>query len=424
MGKLQQALAYIEAGNIDKGLTLLSELEKDANEDLMYILAEAYYELGHLEKAHKIIDQLLDIYPNDGELLAYKAELLIDLDNEDEAINLLTDINEDDPAYLKAQLLLADLYQMQGFDEVAEQKLLKVNELVPDDPHVAFALGDFYLSRSDYHKSIPYFKQLYYDEENAGMFHKGEIELKLAEAFSGIGEFEEALEFYEKGLKEKTQIHALFQYGYIAFQLERYDVAIKQFQKLKELEPNYAGLYPYLAKCFEAKDMLDEALKTLKEGMEIDEFNEALYVHAAKLCFKKQDPKSGEKFLKQVIQLNPSFFEAIRTYAAFLKHEERYQDLLQLIEKYKETGEEDPLIVWYEAYCLHKEEEFEKAKERFSEAYKYFANDPDFLEDYSLFFLENGYKKDALEMMEKALQIDGSKHHLQEMAVQLQEEIY
>ncbi len=59
---------------------------------------------------------------DEGELYILAAEIAIDLDEEEDAIEWLLEIKEEDSTFLQAQLLLADLYQLQGLDEVAEDK--------------------------------------------------------------------------------------------------------------------------------------------------------------------------------------------------------------------------------------------------------------------------------------------------------------
>ena len=66
-------------------------------------------------------------------------------------------------------------------------------------------------------------------------------------------------------------------------------IAIKQFEDLKELDPDYSSLYPYLAKAYEVEGKIDEAVDALKDGLAIDQYNEQLYIHAGKLSFKRQD---------------------------------------------------------------------------------------------------------------------------------------
>lgn len=408
---IENAMKKIESGDVEKGLNELAQLEQNSDHETKYVLAETYYQLGHLEKAKHLVEELLLLYPDEGELFTFAAEILIELDEEGEAIEMLSEVKETDPAYIRAQLLLADLYQMEGLDEVAEQKLLKAAALVPEEPIISFGLGEFYLERGDYLKSIPYFKKVLHSGEK---FEQVNIELRLAEAYSGSGEFEEALIYYEKGLEEKTELHALFGYGYTAFQVGEYDQAIKQFTKLKELDPHFTSFYPYLAKCYEALNKWKEALDTLEEGIKVDEYNDELYVHAGKLSFKMQDIQAGEEFLRKVIAQNPSHFEAIRTLVAFLKEEERYEEILDLVDHLNELGEDDPLFTWYRAFAHHQLEHFVKAYESFKDAHPTFEKDSDFLEEYGRFLLEYGKRDEAIELLRKAVHIDHTKLEVKE----------
>ncbi len=92
------------------------------------------------------------MYPEESEFTVFLAELYIDLDKEDEAIEVLHDIPENDDLYVQSLLLVADLFQMQGFDDVAEQKLLKAKEMMPDEPVITFGLAELYSSKGEEQK--------------------------------------------------------------------------------------------------------------------------------------------------------------------------------------------------------------------------------------------------------------------------------
>ncbi|WP_096200924.1 tetratricopeptide repeat protein [Bacillus sp. FJAT-45350] len=418
MQQVNKVFELIEAGEVEKGLAMLENIEQDANHDTKYTIAETYFELGHIDKAKNIIDELLMLYPDEGSLYAFAAELLIDLGEEDEAIEMLLEIKEEDPAFLQGQLLLADLYQMQGLDEVAEQKLLFASKLAPEEPIIAYGLGQFYLERGDYNKSIQFFKKVLQSGET---FEHVSINLCLAEAYSATGQFEDALGYYEKGLKERTEMSAVFGYAYTAYQLEMFPLAIEQFKIVKEMDHEFSSLYPYLAKAYEAEHFLDKAMTVLEDGLKVDEYNEELYVHAGKLSFKMKDPEKGEDYLRKVIAINPSHFEAVRTLAAYLKHEEKYEDLLELVSHIKDFGETDPLLDWYEASALKEEDDYEKASVIYEEIQSQFQHDPDFLEEYGHFLLEMGERDRAIVELTKALTLDKGRIHISEFITELEQ---
>ncbi|WP_245308165.1 tetratricopeptide repeat protein [Halalkalibacter urbisdiaboli] len=413
---IEKAMDDIEAGKVEEGLSTLEKVSKTADHETKYSIAEVYYELGHLDKAKALIEELLMLYPDEGSLFIFLAEIMIDANEEDEAIDLLLEVSEEDPTYLQAQLLLADLYQMQALDEVAEQKLLSAAKKAPDEVVISYGLGEFYLDRGDYVKSIPYLKKALHQKDELPNVH---IELKLAEAYSASGQFEEAMQYYREGLTDHLDPHALFGYGFTAFQIGDMIIAIEQLEALKALDPDFTSLYPYLAKAYEAENRIDEAVETLKDGMAVDEYNEQLYILAGKLSFKQHRPEDGEHFLRKVIALNPSNIEAIHTLAAYLKHDKQFEELLELISHTKSYGEDDPLLTWYEAVALKEADDYEGAFQRFLEVEKGFAEDPDFLEEFGYFLLEYGMREKAIDCFQSLMEMDSSRLEIKELLDEL-----
>lgn len=127
------------------------------------------------------------------------------------------------------------------------------------------------------------------------------VELKLAEAFSATGEFEDALHYYQRGIEESMTPDALFGFGFTAYQAGDMTVAIEQLEALKSLDSDFTSLYPYLAKAYESENRLTEALEVLKDGMSADEFNDQLYLLAGKINFKQQDPIQGRQIFVNLL---------------------------------------------------------------------------------------------------------------------------
>src|SRR5699024_7551273 len=100
-------------------------------------------------------------YPNEGELMIPLAEMYIELQKDEAAIQLLNDIKQDDSFYLESLLLLADVYQAQGLFEVSEQKLLAAKELAPDELVIDFALGEFLFSIGQTNRAIPFYEKIH-----------------------------------------------------------------------------------------------------------------------------------------------------------------------------------------------------------------------------------------------------------------------
>ncbi|MCD8501568.1 MAG: tetratricopeptide repeat protein [Bacillaceae bacterium] len=415
---LNSVLQLIDIGRFEEALSELRTLSKICDHETKFMIAQLYYELGLVDEAKVHTDELLGFYPDEGELYVFMAELLIDIGDEDEAIEMLLEVNESDQAFVQSQLLLADLYQTQGLEEVAEQKLLNAKKQVPDEPVVLFGLGEFYSARGDYATSIPYYKKvLPFQEQLSGT----NIHLRLAEAFSANGYFEDALLHYEKGFKQgNAGIDDHFGYGYTAFQIKDYLTAIKYFEKVRTMDDGYSSIYAFLADAYEQEGRIDEAMETLKAGIELDEYNEKMYIQAGKLALSQGD-SVGEEMLRKVIAINPSNFDGAKLLMNFLKQEERYEDIIELVDYLTELGETDPLFDWFLAVAKREVDEFEDALLLFNDLYETYSSDSDFLEEYSEILLEAGKREKAIKIMKQAVEITPSKIHLVERITHLEE---
>ncbi|MBA2870189.1 tetratricopeptide (TPR) repeat protein [Anoxybacillus calidus] len=419
MMQIEKLVRLVENGEIEKALALIPKVKAECSDEEKYMLAEHLFSWGLLPEARDILEELSYRYPDEGDILLFLAEVYTELDEEEKAINILAEIDENDPTYPRACLLAADLYQMQGLDEVSERKLLLAYEKLPNEPIIQFALGEFYLTKGEYQKSVEFYKKVLEKETTlAGT----SIPQRLAEALSLSGQFEEALPYYEEALNEKLEIHTLFGYGFTAFQAGYYQTAIEKLKELKELDAEYIPLYLYLAKAYEHEGDLQKSYETVKEGLKVDEWNKELLLYAGKIALKLGKPDEAEEHLRAAVNVDPGYIEALLTLTKLLLHEERYEDVVACIEEAMKQGEYDPQFEWDLARAKHQLEMYSDALKHYQEAYTFFKNEVDFLEEYAYFLIEEGNRKTAKQLFEQILQIDPTHTEAAEMVLQLEEE--
>ncbi|WP_042424049.1 lipopolysaccharide assembly protein LapB [Geomicrobium sp. JCM 19039] len=238
--KVEKAMKRIESGEVDEGLLLLQEVVSRGDAEARFQAAFVYQELGHANETVAIVDNLLDEFPGEGSLLTLKAEAAIDLGDEDTAIGSLEQIDANDEVFVESLMLLADLYQLQGLEEVAEQKLLLAYEHAPDEAVLLAGIGSYYVERGNYQKAIPFLKQAV---ANGFDLEEANLSLMLAEAYSGTGAFETALSYYEQAIDERAEPRALFGYGLTALRADDSTLAIEQLEALREKDPAYLPLF-------------------------------------------------------------------------------------------------------------------------------------------------------------------------------------
>lgn len=412
-----EAVHLMESKKSDEAIALLEDYLPVADEEERFTIAELFVQWGFLQEASQILEELLQQYPHEGEIKVMLADIYIELEADEKAIELLNNIHETDESYLEALIQLADLYQAQGLFEVAEQKLLTAKQLNPTEPIIDFALGELLFSTGDYLKAITYYQKVIgVTKEVANV----SVPVRLAESYAAIGEYEEALKIYQDVEHEDSD--TLFKYGLTAHQAGRSDIAIKAWEHVVEIDPYYHTVYYQLAKAYEEEELPNEAYTTAKKGLQVDEFNKELFFYAGTLAHQLNENTDSEKWMRQAIALDPDYKEAILSLIEIFKEKNQYADIIDLIEEVKTTGANDPLYEWELARAYNETESYKNALNHYQEAYNSLNKDSEFLKEYAYFLTEEGRIAEALPIFRAYLQYQPEDYEVEEFYNRLDEE--
>nr|WP_295971658.1 tetratricopeptide repeat protein [uncultured Bacillus sp.] len=421
METVNTIVALLESGQQQKALIGYERILAEGSNDERFLLAEALFNYGFLEETKQLYRCLLEIYPSEGEIIVLYAEVLIELGEEEEAILELEKITEEDPVFPQAMLLLADLYQMQGLYEVSEKKLQQAKSLLPNEIVIDFALGELYSEEGKFIQAVDcYERVLERETEIAGV----NVNVRMADALSAGGAFEKALPYYERALEERLEINTLFHYGFTALQAGYNGKAIEKFLELKELDPEYTSLYRYLAFAYEREEDPEKGYEAIKDGLRYDEFNKDLYVYGGKLALKIGKEEEAEKLFREALVLDPEMTEAALTLNKLLLHQQRYVDVLEIVNMMEEGGETEPQFLWDAAVSFQELEEYSQALNRYERAYTYYTDTPDFLVDYGYFLMEEGKRETAVEVFNTLLKKDPSNEEFLDVRQRLLDDGY
>jgi tetratricopeptide (TPR) repeat protein len=400
MDRIKKILTMLENGQHKQANSEYNEVLTLGTPDEKYLLGEELFQLGFLEEAKRLFENLLEIYPDEGELLVLLAEVLIEAGNEEQATIILERISETDPSFGQSMLLLADLYQIQGLYEVCEGKLLKAKAIMPEEIVIDFALGELYSEQGEITSALQaYTAVLKEQSEIAGV----NINQRIADLLSTSGAFEEALPYYEKSLSEKLEINTLFGYAFTALQGGYNRTAIEKFLELKELDPEYNSLYLPLAKAYEREEELEKSIDVVQQGIKHDEFNKELLFYGGKLALKLGMEEDAERFLREALVLDPGFTEAAINLDTLLIKQEKFDLVIELLNTMDIQEENEPQLLWDAAFAYEKLDDYAKAMEKYESAYPFFKEDESFLTDFGYFLIEEGKNDKAAEIFKQLL---------------------
>ncbi|PJZ77315.1 anaphase-promoting complex, cyclosome, subunit 3 [Leptospira neocaledonica] len=209
-GKLEESVKYLELANqagsndpelfrsIAEGFEQLNQGEQSINAlqkglkynpnnlDLLFQLAETYYNRGDLLAAEETYRRIVDSTPGDSFTETALLNLGVVLDQMErygEAITYLNRVLDLNPKNAKAYYNLGLVYKHTGNGTQAIENFRKSSYLDPDDIKPKEALGDYYLENKFYREAIEEYSILFKQKED---YYK--VALKLAEAYMGTGE--------------------------------------------------------------------------------------------------------------------------------------------------------------------------------------------------------------------------------------------
>lgn len=391
MDAIREAVRLVENDQADKAIKLLKDYQEKANDDEKFTIAELYIQWGFLHEARSILEDLLELYPEESDLKLSLADIFIELEEDEPAITLLGEIEKGEPAYLQALIQLADLYQAQGLFEVSEQKLLEAKQMDTSEVLIDFALGELYFSIGEYLKAITYYEKIVSKQDEVGHIS---IKERLSESYAAAGEYEKALDLFKEEKSEDAD--RLFKHGVTAHQAVRNDIAIKAWEKVIEVDVYYHSAYYHLAKAYEEEGMLTEAYQTAKKGLEMDEYNKELFFIAGSIAHLQGEDEESEKMIREAIALDPDYKEAVLFLIEIFKQGENHSGIVELVEEIKKSGADDPLYDWELARANNEIEAYENALIHYREAYNSLNQDSDFLKEYGYFLTEEGRIREAI----------------------------
>ncbi|MER1956328.1 MAG: tetratricopeptide repeat protein [Solibacillus sp.] len=399
---MEQLLQAIQEGDIQLINQQLESFLVDSEPAAQYEVAEALVHFGFVTEANQVFEHLQFLFPEEAQIAIDRAGVLIELGEEDEALDLLMAVSDEAPEYPQALLVLADYYQMQGLFEVAEQRINEALQLLPNEPLLQFAKAELLFETGRFAEAARIYEELYaVDKKFAGTI----LAQRLAEVYRAGAAYESALDYYMEALEEEVTADLLFGSGYAAFQTQKYDLAIKQLEDLKELDPDYFSAYLLLAESYAMQEDNKRALKVIQEGLKRDEYDKSLFLFAGKMALKNSMPTEAIDYLSQAIALDPEYMEAIMVLMSVYSQQESYEEIISLYEQLKQYDFEWVSLSPFVANAYNEEEQFDKAYEIYKEAYTEFNEDVEFLEKYCLFLLEEGKREEAKQIATRLVQL-------------------
>lgn len=380
MKNSEKMLSAIEAQDLVQAEQWFEKALLEDSDSILLDLGEYLESIGFFLQAKRIYNKLALLYPQVNLNLATIASEDGDLE---EAFGYLEEISSNDPWYVNALLIKADLYQMEGLPDVAREKLVEASQL-SDDPIITFGLAEIDFELGNFSQAIKEYaildNRLIYEQTGISTYQR------IGVSYASLGKFEAAIEFLQKAIEIEYDESTVFELAVILYDQEDYQKANLYFKQLDTLSPDFEGYEYIYALSLHADHRAEEAIFMAQQGLNKNPFDSQLALLASQVSYELHDTEKAESYLLDAWDNADDLEEiALRLTNLYLE-QERYEDILDL----EDQDWDNVLTRWNIARSYQALEDIEKARELYGELHRDLRDNPEFLEEYIYLLRECG----------------------------------
>ncbi len=269
------------------------------------------YCLNHrkLKLAGKILKVATEQYPDNIELLLRKAHYLSRTNKTNKALDLLADLQSQDPFNIDINIAKASLYnKLRKYkDEIREYKLaIKNSQTPPEDTSAIYTyIAGAYMQLQDFDNAIIYLqKNLEIDPHNDLIFHE------LSAIYEITDRIEEALVYFNRFIdKHPYSITAWEILGDFYNSYGLYEKAVDAYEFCIAIDPLHPD--PYLGKAMSLYNLekYAEALEDLEEHLRLDIYSVRGLIVRGNCYQNLNNDKLAIKNYRNAVNLDDTFWE-------------------------------------------------------------------------------------------------------------------
>ncbi|WP_172355196.1 tetratricopeptide repeat protein [Lactococcus insecticola] len=394
----EKTVELLHAGEFDEMAIELDKAIATDSLDLLTDLAEYLSMMGFIDESRKVYEKISNVDSKNTDIILNLAEMKFDDDDLDGALELLYQVEADDPNYVAALVMIADLYQADGVWEAALDKLNEAAEL-SDSPLITFAIAELFYNQGKWHEAIEQFAKL--SQRQILELTKISIYQRIGTAYASLGEFENAEKFLEKSLEIDHDDNVLFELAQLNIAIGEFTRAIDYFKQLDALAPDFDGYaYPY-AQALVSENDFEAAYTVAKDGLTKNPTDVPLIHLTSRIAYALHDLAASETYLTQALDLPDMHDETVFLLSNLYLEQDDFEAVTKL-----ESLLDEPhsLAQWNIAKAYQELDDDAKSLPIYDEiSHSVLTDNPEFLLDYTQILIRAGRSDDAKTVLGKYL---------------------
>jgi len=407
---LKLATVYIQQKKPEAALLELDKFHSSNSEtvDSLTLYGLAHAETGDLESAEKLFNKALKIDPDAVAPRFNLAKIYIQRKNFDQARQYLKEIIERDKEYVQAYYLLARLETSTGHRDDGLKVYQALVKADPKQPQAYYMIGMLQIDMGDLdaaEKTVEHIISAFKDRPE-GYRLKGMLLYRQ-------GKNEDAILALETSLKSQQHPLTYFFLGLSQYGLDRLELALNQFQKALDLNPDFerarilismillkqkriddaiieiqkvlrnnqnsAYAHNILGSAYLAKGQYDEGMAELEKATEIDPNLADAHMKIGLFHMATGEEAEGEADLLKAVEVAPEVLNSRLMLVTHYLKQRNYSAAIEALQAGMDGSKKDALLNNYLAAAYFSQQKPEKALEALQKAK---SINPDYLTPY------------------------------------------
>lgn len=410
-------------GNEDKTIETIKNLIKldPTNLQLQKFLIEAFLQNSKYEEAIEVIDQNLISFPNDVELIEFKAKALFSLKRINESINEYIKLVENPDLDFSKKYLIATAFMNESNKDssIIPYAYYVISKIQSDSVNwqISSFLGELALKQKKDSLAIMNFKNAISKAEwNSQLWERVGIILFDMKNYKELQEF--LIKPVEK-FPDNFVINLLL--GLSFEQLNNHVKALEYLQKSARLNPNDITALHALGITLQQLKRSDEAIPYLKDALKIQPNNIEVLSTLGLVYESIKEWKKSDSLYENILLKDPNNALVLNNYAYSLS--ERGDSLNYAFEMSKKALDAEPENASYLdtfGWIHYKLGNYDEAEFYIIKAIKREPDNSTLHEHLGDVYFKKAATQKAIESWKKALQLDNSRKAIQEKILKAQ----
>lgn len=404
-------------GNVDQTISTVKTLLalNPSNTDLKKMLIESLIKTNRIEEADSMINESLVLFPDDINLIEYKASILAQQEKWDEAKEEYLKIINDKSIELKAKIGIGARFLAQSVSDSSALSCAKdiftAIEKDTSDWQVNMYLGQISLQEKDDSSAIRYFKKA---ATNASW--NAESWIRLGGLLFDNHRYSEAANEMEIAVKSFPDDNVINLILGLSFAQEGKHIQAEPYlAKAAKLNPNDFNALSAYGFTLNFLGKTDEAIKYLKMALKINFDSPQIHGLLGSIYDAKKMYQESDEYFEQALAIDSTDILILNNYAYSLSERGvRLENALKMVKQSVEKEPENSSYLDTIGWVYFKLGDYDKAYGYVKKALEFESNNSVLVEHLGDILFKKGEKEKALDTWKKALELDKDNNEISE----------